>query len=149
MAAKKKSADGRGAVVAGVGAAVATAAAAAAFYLYGPKGKKHRKQVKVWAKSAEKEVAEGIKKMKALSEPAYKKLVKEVGQKYAEVKKIDKKDVEQFAKEFYGHFKGVKREWDKAKKEAEKKVKKGAKRTTKTVKKTVNKTAKKVVKATA
>lgn len=133
------------AVAVGVGAA----AAAAAYYLYGPESKKHQKQVKAWAVSAKKEVASGVKQMKALSEPAYKKLVKEVGAKYAEVKKLDKKDVEAFAKELQGHFKGIKREWDKAKTEAEKKVKSEAKTATKTVKKTVNKTAKKVVKATA
>lgn len=140
MAQKKSSKAGAVAVAGGV----AAAAAAAAYYLYGPQGKKHQKQVKAWAVTAKKEVAMGVKQMKALNEAAYKKLVKEVGTKYAQVKKLDKKDVEAFAKELHGHWKGVRGEWEKAKKEVENKTKAGVK----TAKKVVNKTAKKVVKKT-
>lgn len=119
---------------------IATAGAAAAYYLYGPEGKKHQKQVKAWAVTAKKEVAEGVKQMKVLNEVAYKRLVKEVGTKYAKVKKLDKKDVEAFAKELHGHWRGVRREWDKAKSAAEKAAKAGAS----TAKKSVKKITKKV-----
>lgn len=138
--AQKRSTSGGKAKVAMVAGGIAAAGAAAAYYLYGPEGKKHQKQVKAWAVTAKKEVAQGIKEMKALNEVAYKKLVKEVGTKYAQVKKLDKKDVEAFAKELHGHWKGVKREWDKAKVAAEKAAKSGAR----TAKKTVKKVAKKV-----
>jgi hypothetical protein len=138
--AKKRSVSGGKTRVAIVAGGIAAAGAAAAYYLYGPEGKKHQKQVRAWAVTAKKEVAEGVKQMKVLNEVAYKRLVKEVGTKYAKVKKLDKKDVEAFAKELHGHWRGVRREWDKAKSAAEKAAKAGAS----TAKKSVKKITKKV-----
>lgn len=143
--AKKRSVSGGKTRVAIVAGGIAAAGAAAAYYLYGPEGKKHQKQVRAWAVTAKKEVAEGVKQMKVLNEVAYKRLVKEVGTKYAKVKKLDKKDVEAFAKELHGHWRGVRREWDKAKLAAERAASSGVKVT----KKTLNKTAKKISKKTA
>jgi hypothetical protein len=137
---KKTAKSGGKAKVAAVAGGIAAAGAAAAYYLYGPEGKKHQKQVKAWAVTAKKEVAMGVKEMRALNEVAYKKLVGEVGDRYAKVKKLDKKDVEAFAKELHGHWQGVRREWDKAKVAAEKAAKVGAT----TAKKTVKKVTKKV-----
>ncbi|MCX6763697.1 MAG: hypothetical protein NTZ97_03115 [Candidatus Moranbacteria bacterium] len=100
----------------GIGAGLAAVAVAAAgiYFLYGTKkGAKTRKQIRGWMLKAKGEILEKMENMKDLSEEAYDKIIDEVSAKYKVVKSIDKKDLEQFAKELKSHWKDIKKEMDK------------------------------------
>lgn len=67
---------------------------AGAYYLYGsPDGEAKRKQIAAWSLKMKGEVLEGIEKLKTVSEPTYKELVKKVSAKYAKVDKGELKKV--------------------------------------------------------
>jgi len=69
-------------------------AIAGAYYMYGsPDGVAKRKQLAAWSVKMKGEVLEGIEKLKTVSEPAYKDLVKKVSAKYAKVDKGELKKV--------------------------------------------------------
>ena len=111
------------------GAAVAAAAAAAAaFYLYGPKGKQHRKKVRSWSLKAQGEVMERVEKLKNVDKQTYDKIVDQVAAKYKKGKTVAASEMASFAKE-------VKSQWD----HVEKEFKKGAAKGKKAVKKATKK----------
>jgi len=86
---------------------------AGAYYLYGSKdGVAKRKQISAVALRMKGEVLEGIEKLKEVSEPQYKKIVKAVSEKY---KKIDKTELDKVVKELHST-------WSKMKKEIQKEV---------------------------
>lgn len=120
-----------------IGAAVAGAAAAtAAYYLYGPKGKQHRSQIKGWTLKAQGEVMERIEKLKEIDRDTYNKVVDDVTKKYAKAKNVAAKEVASFAQD-------VKAQWEHVENEFEKGAKKGKKAAKKAVKKASKKVAKK------
>ncbi|HYV33311.1 MAG TPA: hypothetical protein VE973_00480 [Candidatus Limnocylindria bacterium] len=91
-------------VAAGLGVAALAAAAAATYYLSGPNGKKHRKQVSVWAGKAKKEMVQKIKGMKTFGKAAYEKAAKEVLAKYKQAKNIDPKELQALSQEIKTHW---------------------------------------------
>jgi len=92
MAQKKKAGSSAGAAVA-VGAGVAVLGAAA-YLLFGPEGKKHRKDLKSWMLKMKGEVMEKMEKAKDLSAEAYAKIIADVEAKYKAMKNVDAAEVE-------------------------------------------------------
>lgn len=67
---------------------------AGAYYLYGSKdGAAKRKQITAWSVKMKGEVLQGIEKLKDVSEPTYKEVVKKVSEKYKQVDKGELKKV--------------------------------------------------------
>lgn len=85
----------------GAAAVLAAVAAGGAYYLYGTKeGRQKREKAAAWVAKARADVAREAKKLRdvALDEKHYKQIVKSVGEKYKEMKKLDTKDVLEFIK---------------------------------------------------
>lgn len=92
-------------------AAVAAAAIAGTYFLYGSKSaSKHRKQVKAWSLKAKGEILEQLEKLSTVNEAAYHKVIKQVASKYKTLKRLDAKDVVEFAEELKGHWKDIAKE---------------------------------------
>lgn len=81
---------------------------AGAYYLYGSRdGEAKRRQVSAWTLKMKGEVLERIEKLKEVSEPKYKEIVKVVSAKYA---KIDKGEVKKVVDEMHSTWNKMKRE---------------------------------------
>lgn len=122
MATKKTSKANNGgagkALAVGVGVA---AVSAAAYLLFGPEGKKNRKKVQGWAVKMKGEMIEKFEKAQEVTEPIYHKVVDEVSAKYAKLKNVDKKDVDDAVAE-------VKKHWNALMRDVKPKAKKTAKK---------------------
>lgn len=92
-------------------AAVAAAAIAGTYFLYGAKSaSKHRKQVKAWSLKAKGEILEQLEKLSTVNEATYHKVIKQVASKYKTLKRLDAKDVVEFAEELQDHWKDIAKE---------------------------------------
>jgi hypothetical protein len=89
--------------VLGIGAGVA-ALAAASYVLFGKDGKKNRKAIKGWAVKMKGEIIEKLEEAKEITEPVYHNIVDGVKAKYAKLKNIDQKDVDDVTKEIKKHW---------------------------------------------
>ncbi|MEK7494187.1 MAG: hypothetical protein AAB630_03475 [Patescibacteria group bacterium] len=95
----------------GAGLAAVAAAVAGTYFLYGSKNApKHRKQVKAWSLKARGEILEQLEKLSKVDEAAYHKVIKQVASKYKALKRLDAKDVVEFAEELKGHWKDIAKE---------------------------------------
>lgn len=95
----------------GAGLVALAAAAAGTYFLYGSKNAaKNRKMAKAWAFKAKGEVLERMEKLKDVNEQMYHAVIKEVAEKYQNLKKLDKGDVEHFVAELKKHWKPIARE---------------------------------------
>ena len=99
---------GAGEVI-GIGAGVA-ALTAAAYVLFGPEGKKHRKAVKSWAVKMKGDIIEKFEEAKDLTEPVYHNIVDNVSAKYAKLKNVDKKELDETVAEIKKHWNALKKE---------------------------------------
>jgi hypothetical protein len=88
----------------GLGLAALAAAAAATYYFSGGQGKKHRKQVENWAKTARGEMIEKIKGMKVVSHKSYHQAANEILTKYQQVKNIKHGELALFGAELKNHW---------------------------------------------
>jgi hypothetical protein len=111
----------------GVGAAVA-AAAASAYLLWGPDGKKNRKSIKGWAVKMKGEIIEKFEDVKELTEPVYQNIVDEVQAKYAKLKGVDPKELQELVADIRKHWKKVSVGAKKTKRKVVSKVKAKAKK---------------------
>lgn len=114
------------AVAIGVGA---LAAGALGYFLAGPNGKKHRKDVKSWMVKFQGDLMEKLEDAKEVTAPMYAQIVDEVGLRYKGLKNID-------PVELANEIALLKKRWDslaKNKKAAKKSVKKIAKKAVKKV----------------
>lgn len=109
----------------GIGAGIA-AISAGAYILFGPNGKKNRKAIRGWSVKMKGEIIEKFEQVKELTEPIYHQIVDGVKAKYAKLKNVDQKELEQVVTE-------IKKQWNTIKKDnaPKKKVKKVAKKVTK------------------
>jgi gas vesicle protein len=98
-------------------AAALVGAAATGFYLYGPKGHEHRKQIKAWTLKAKAEVLEQFEKKKEITQEQYDEIVDRVTSKYGKLKTVGNEESEKLNKE-------LKRHWTKIKKSAQEDTKK-------------------------
>jgi len=81
---------------------------AGAYYLYGSRdGEAKRKQISAWTLKMKGEVLEKIEKLKEVSEPKYKEIVKAVSAKYA---KIDKGELKKVVDELHNTWNKMKKE---------------------------------------
>lgn len=124
----KKAVAGLSVFVAGV----AAAAAAGTYYLYGPKGTKHMKQVRGWMLKAKGEILEEAERLKKIDKKKYNQLINKMIKKYKKVKSIDNRDIEKLGRELKSH-------WNMIEMEAMKGLKKGKSAVRRAVKKTAKK----------
>ncbi len=81
---------------------------AGAYYMYGSKdGVAKRKQLAAWSVKMKGEVLQGIEKMKEVSEPKYKEIVKAVSEKY---KTVDKGELKKVVDEMLSTWNKMKKE---------------------------------------
>lgn len=81
---------------------------AGAYYLYGSKdGAAKRKQLAAWSVKMKGEVLQGIEKLKDVSEPKYKEIVKQVSAKY---KQVDKGELKKVVDEMMSTWNKMKKE---------------------------------------
>ena len=81
---------------------------AGAYYLYGSKeGQAKRKQIAAWSVKMKGEVLHGIEKLKEVSEPKYKEVVKQVAAKY---KQVDKGELKKIVDEMMSTWNKMKKE---------------------------------------
>ncbi|HEU0085992.1 MAG TPA: hypothetical protein VFQ59_03495 [Candidatus Paceibacterota bacterium] len=116
MATKKSNNVG---TVAAISAGVA-AVAAAGYFLFGPDGKKNRKNIKGWSLRMKGEVLEKIEQAKELTEPMYNTIVDKVASKY--LSDDNKREVEALVSD-------LKKHWNNISKAAQKTAKKATKKT--------------------
>ncbi|MCX6719581.1 MAG: hypothetical protein NTV36_00500 [Candidatus Staskawiczbacteria bacterium] len=108
-------------VATGAGLVALVAAAAGMYFLYGSKDSvKNRKKVKSWMLQAKGEVLEQLENLSEVNEDVYKKIVKEVSDKYQALKSIDQEDVMEFMDELKGHWKNIAKELSKKPKKSKK-----------------------------
>jgi hypothetical protein len=96
-----------------LGAAAATGAAlAGAYYLYGSENAaSHRRKVKAWAKSAEREIVSNAKKLKnkALTDRNVRALITEAARRYEMTKDLDPKEVREFIASMQKRWNGARK----------------------------------------
>jgi len=104
MAKKSVAKKSNGAAIAVAGLGIA-AGAVAAYLLFGPEGKTNRKKVRGWAVKMKGEMIEKFEKAKELNEDVYHKIVDEAAAKYAKIKDVDQKDIEDIVKDARKYWK--------------------------------------------
>jgi hypothetical protein len=107
----------------------AVAALATGYFLYGPKGKEHRKQVRAWTVKAKGEVLQELERMKNVSKESYDQVIDKTTKRYEKVKDISQDEADKLNKE-------LKRYWSDIKKEAANGVQDG-KKTAKSLRKKI------------
>lgn len=81
---------------------------AGAYYLYGSKdGEARRKQIHAWSLKMKGEVMQGLEKLKEVTEPKYKEVVKAVSTKY---KNVDKGELKKVVDEMMSTWNKMKKE---------------------------------------
>jgi gas vesicle protein len=110
----------------GIGAGIA-AISAAAYILFGPEGKKNRKAIRGWSVKMKGEIIEKFEQAKELTEPVYHQIVDTVKAKYAKLKNVDQKELEQVVTEIKKHWNTIKKD-NAPKKKVKKIAKKAAKK---------------------
>jgi len=95
--------------VVGIGAGIA-ALSAAAYIMFGPDAKKNRKAIRGWAVKMKGEVIEKLEKAKEITEPVYHSILDEVQAKYAKVKNVDSKELEDAIAEIRKHWKSIEKD---------------------------------------
>lgn len=88
----KKNTGSKAGKVAAVGAGFAVLGAAA-YLLFGPEGKKHRKDLKSWMIKMKAEVMEKMEKAQDLTATSYENIVNQVGAKYKSLKHVSSADL--------------------------------------------------------
>ena len=83
----------------------AIALSAAAYLLFGPEGKKHRKDLKSWMIKMKAEVMEKMEDVQELTGPAYEAIVNEVSEKYKSLKNVSADDLAKEAQALKKHWK--------------------------------------------
>lgn len=90
------------------GVAALAGALGCCYYLYGPKGAKHRHQVKGWALKMKGEILNELENLKELNEKKYHEVVEKAAKHYEAVKKVNKKELAAVTKELKSHWKHYK-----------------------------------------
>jgi Tfp pilus assembly protein PilP len=107
MAASKNESNMGKMVAAGAGV---VALSAAAYLLFGPEGKKHRKDLKSWMVKMKAEVMEKMEEAQELTAPVYEAIVNEVSEKYKMLGNIDPAELAKEADTLKKHLKMLQRE---------------------------------------
>jgi hypothetical protein len=75
------------------------ALAAASYYFLGPKGEKHRRQLKSWSIKMKGDVVEKLEKLQDVSEPVYRGIVDAVAAKYVRESGAARSEIEELAED--------------------------------------------------
>lgn len=89
--------------VAVIGASLA-GLAATAYFLFGPKGKKHRQQAKAWAIKMKGDVVEKLEKARAITQPVYLEIIDTVAREYKRSKKASQPEIDALAADLKRHW---------------------------------------------
>ncbi len=111
--------------------------AATAYFVFGPKGKKHRAQAASWAIKMKGEVVERLEKAKEITEPVYLEIIDAVTKEYKKGKKASQPEIDALAKDLKKHWRAMSKLATAAKAD----LAKDTKRVVKTVKKAATKKA--------
>jgi hypothetical protein len=103
---KNKSKNKVGKAIA-IGAGV-VALGAGAYYYFGPKGKKHQKEAKIWITGMKTEIEKNVKKIENLTKPIYQKAVDAIAETYAKKYKEHAKEIKIFAENLKGEWRNIK-----------------------------------------
>jgi len=104
----KKSKGGRAGAALAVSAGVA-ALSAAAYLLFGPRGKQNRRELRGWVVKMKGEMIERFEQVENLTEPVYQRIVKEVSEKYAKQKAVNKQELSAIVADMKKHWKHIAR----------------------------------------
>ncbi len=88
-------------LAAGVGVA---ALSVAAYLLFGPEGKKNRKNVRGWAVKMKGEMIEKFEQAKNITEPGYHSIVDEISAKYAKQKNVGRAELAETIADIRRHW---------------------------------------------
>ncbi|PIR73320.1 MAG: hypothetical protein COU40_03245 [Candidatus Moranbacteria bacterium CG10_big_fil_rev_8_21_14_0_10_35_21] len=102
-----------------VGASLA-GLAATAYFLFGPKGKKHRQHAKSWAIKMKGEVVEKLETAQEITEPIYHAIIDTVAKEYMKGKKAGQSEIAALATDLKKHWKSISKMAITAKKEGAK-----------------------------
>ena len=128
VAKRKKGKNSKGGLgLDAVFAGAAAAASAGAYYLYGPKGVRHRKQLRGWMLKASGEVMEKTERLKEIDRKTYEDILRQMETKYRKVRSIDNKDIAKLKRDLKAQWKHVEREFEKGKTSGKRAVAKGKK----------------------
>lgn len=89
-----------------VGASLA-GLAATAYFLFGPKGKKHRQHVASWAIKMKGDVIEKLETAREITEPVYHEIIDTVAKEYKKGKKASQPEIEALTKDLKAHWKSI------------------------------------------
>lgn len=81
--------------------------AAAAYFFYGPKGQKHRRQAKAWAIKMKGEVVEKLEAAREITEPVYREIIDTVAREYKQSKKAGRAEIDELADDLKKHWKSI------------------------------------------
>lgn len=103
---KKQAQKSKAVQMAVIGASLA-GLAATAYFLFGPKGKKHQKQAKAWAIKMKGEVVEKLEMAREITEPVYNEIIDSVSKEYKKGKKATQSEIEELAVDLKKHWKSM------------------------------------------
>jgi hypothetical protein len=102
----KKANNSNAVKLAVIGASLA-GIAATAYFLFGPKGKKHRQHAKAWAIKMKGEVVEKLEKAREITEPIYREIIDIVAKEYKRSKMASQPEIEALANDLKKHWKSM------------------------------------------
>ncbi len=82
----------------------------AAYMLFGPEGKKNRKQISGWSVKMKGEIIEKFEKAKEVTEPIFNKIVDEAASKYAKAKGVSEEELVSVVADLRKHWKALLRD---------------------------------------
>lgn len=116
----KKKNNKKIAKVVGIGAGAA-AIAAGSYFLFGPEGKKHRKQTKEWMDNMKNEVMERVGDMKDISEDTFHNIIDTIVFAYMATGEATHPELQEFAESLKKQWKNIAKLPAKNKKKSSKK----------------------------
>lgn len=112
--------------------------AATAYFLFGPKGKKHQQQAKAWAIKMKGDVVEKLEKAREITEPVYLEIIDTVSREYKKGKKASQLEIDALAADLKKHWESMSKLAIKAKQDLTKDAARVAKAASKQVAKKHN-----------
>ncbi|HET8581184.1 MAG TPA: hypothetical protein VFL98_01810 [Candidatus Paceibacterota bacterium] len=113
---------GAGAVLLGMIAGAAAAFALSGYYLYGPNGRRHRRQVDRWLTRARAEILERMEDAADMTEQQYGALVDEITERYGRMKEVGSERAARAAERFKGRWQEMREAAARARRDAEREI---------------------------
>ncbi len=81
--------------------------AAGAYFLFGPKGKKHQKHAKAWVIKMKGDVVEKLESAKEITEPIYRSIIDTVAAEYNKKVKDGQQDIAEIVEDLKSQWKNL------------------------------------------